>query len=261
MQTLNCTEINFLCVHKKLRSKRLAPVLIKEITRRSYAVEVWQAIYTAGIVLPKPISTCRYYHRSLDWLKLYEVGFSPMPPHSNKAKQITKYNIPTHTSVNGLRPMQHKDVDGVLSLLKRYLEKFDMAPIFTRDEVEHWMLHRPPAEQVIWTYVVEVRYSARHPIRVENMAATNIAVQEPESHHITDFFSFYCLESSAIRSSKHDTVRAAYLFYYATEAAFLDDKKKDNASLKARLNELMQDALILAKRVSTQTAFPSDIAN
>lgn len=28
------TEINFLCVHKKLRASRLAPVLIKEITRR-----------------------------------------------------------------------------------------------------------------------------------------------------------------------------------------------------------------------------------
>ena len=27
-------EVNFLCVHKKLRSKRLAPVLIREITRR-----------------------------------------------------------------------------------------------------------------------------------------------------------------------------------------------------------------------------------
>ena len=27
-------EINFLCVHKRLRSKRLAPVLIREITRR-----------------------------------------------------------------------------------------------------------------------------------------------------------------------------------------------------------------------------------
>jgi glycylpeptide N-tetradecanoyltransferase len=27
-------EINFLCVHKALRDKRLAPVLIKEITRR-----------------------------------------------------------------------------------------------------------------------------------------------------------------------------------------------------------------------------------
>lgn len=27
-------EINYLCVHKKLRAKRLAPVLIKEVTRR-----------------------------------------------------------------------------------------------------------------------------------------------------------------------------------------------------------------------------------
>ncbi len=27
-------EINYLCIHKKLRANRLAPVLIKEITRR-----------------------------------------------------------------------------------------------------------------------------------------------------------------------------------------------------------------------------------
>lgn len=31
---IRTAEINFLCVHKSLRSKRLAPVLIKEITRR-----------------------------------------------------------------------------------------------------------------------------------------------------------------------------------------------------------------------------------
>jgi hypothetical protein len=53
-------EINFLCVHKKLRAKRLAPVLIKEITRRVNLENVWQAAYTAGIVLPKPLATCRF---------------------------------------------------------------------------------------------------------------------------------------------------------------------------------------------------------
>eukprot|EP00916_Digyalum_oweni_P005971 GHVL01010307.1.p1 GENE.GHVL01010307.1~~GHVL01010307.1.p1 ORF type:complete len:252 (+),score=29.82 GHVL01010307.1:41-796(+) len=37
-------EINFLCVHKKLRSKRLAPVLIKEITRRINLKGIWQAV-------------------------------------------------------------------------------------------------------------------------------------------------------------------------------------------------------------------------
>lgn len=58
-------EINFLCVHKKLRSKRVAPVLIREITRRVNLEGIFQAVYTAGVVLPKPVSTCRYavqYH-------------------------------------------------------------------------------------------------------------------------------------------------------------------------------------------------------
>ena len=53
-------EINFLCVHKKLRSKRMAPVLIREITRRVNLQGIFQAVYTAGVVLPKPIATCRY---------------------------------------------------------------------------------------------------------------------------------------------------------------------------------------------------------
>ena len=52
-------EINFLCVHKKLRSKRLAPVLIREITRRVNCKGIFQAVYTAGVVLPKPVGTCR----------------------------------------------------------------------------------------------------------------------------------------------------------------------------------------------------------
>ena len=37
-------EINFLCVHKKLRSKRLAPVLIKEITRRVNCNGIFQVM-------------------------------------------------------------------------------------------------------------------------------------------------------------------------------------------------------------------------
>ena len=52
-------EINYLCVHKKLRSKRVAPVLIKEITRRVNLTGVFQAVYTAGVILPSPVSKCR----------------------------------------------------------------------------------------------------------------------------------------------------------------------------------------------------------
>jgi hypothetical protein len=43
---------------------RLAPVLIREITRRVNCKGTFQAVYTAGVVLPKPVATCRYWHRS-----------------------------------------------------------------------------------------------------------------------------------------------------------------------------------------------------
>lgn len=152
------SEINFLCIHKKLRSKRLAPVLIKEVTRRCYRLGTFQAIYTAGVVLPTPVSTCRYFHRALDWPKLYDIGFSPLPPNSKPQYQVRKYALPDNTSTKGLRAMEPKDVDAVLSLLKRYLATFDMAPIFTREEIAHWLLHKEEAggEQVIYSYVIEV---------------------------------------------------------------------------------------------------------
>lgn len=158
-KVLHASEVNFLCIHKKLRGKRLAPVLIKEITRRNYLRGTWQAIYTAGVVLPKPVSTCRYFHRSIDWQKLNDVGFSPLPINSKPQYQIRKYQLPDHTSVKGLRPMELKDLDAVLDLLTRYLDRFEIAPVFTKEEIKHWMLHKKDdGEQVIWSYVVEVSY-------------------------------------------------------------------------------------------------------
>lgn len=75
---LKVVEINFLCVHKKLRSKRLAPVLIREITRRVNLTGIFQAVYTAGVVLPKPVTTCRYWHRSLNPKKLIDVRLTAL---------------------------------------------------------------------------------------------------------------------------------------------------------------------------------------
>lgn len=89
-------EINFLCVHKKLRSKRVAPVLIREITRRVNLTGIFQAVYTAGVVLPKPVATCRYWHRSLNPKKLIEVcirmGFLRSVVINNPCKPDTRFS-------------------------------------------------------------------------------------------------------------------------------------------------------------------------
>ncbi|KAG9298988.1 hypothetical protein G9A89_020301 [Geosiphon pyriformis] len=209
-------EINFLCVHKKLRSKRLAPVLIKEITRRSHIEGIFQAVYTAGVVLPKPVSKARYYHRSLNPKKLIETKFSRLPNNIPLTRLIKKYKIPNETATPGLRPMKSKDVPKVRTLLSEYMKKFDFVPIFKNDEeVRHWIL---PKEGVIWSYVVE----------------------QPGTKNITDFFSFYYLPSSVIGHPIHKSINAVYLFYYATNVT------EENA-IKERLQGLMKDALILAK--------------
>jgi glycylpeptide N-tetradecanoyltransferase len=79
-------EINFLCIHKKLRHKRLAPVLIKEVTRRVNLRNIWQAVYTAGVVLPKPVAKCRYWHRSINPKKLVEIRFTSMKDRMTMAQ-------------------------------------------------------------------------------------------------------------------------------------------------------------------------------
>ncbi|KAK2741215.1 glycylpeptide N-tetradecanoyltransferase [Myotisia sp. PD_48] len=216
--------IDFLCVHKKLRSKRLAPVLIKEITRRCNVRGIFQAVYTVGMILPTPISTCRYYHRALDWLKLYEVGFSALPTTSTKARQIARNRLPTTASTPGWRPMQSKDVAPVRDLLNRYLKRFELTQIFDEKEVEHTFLFREqaPADIVVYSFVVE----------------------EQGSHQITDFVSFYTLESSVIQNEKHTSLKGAYLYYYATETAFAENEE----GLKERLQLIMNDALIEAKQ-------------
>ena len=94
VRSLPMVEINFLCVHKKLRSKRMAPVLIKEITRRVNLHGIFQAVYTAGVVLPRPVGSCRYWHRSLNPRKLIEVKFSHLTRNMTLQRTVKLYKLP-----------------------------------------------------------------------------------------------------------------------------------------------------------------------
>lgn len=205
---INMAEINFLCVHKKLRSKRLAPVMIKEVTRRVHLENIWQAAYTAGVVLPTPIATCQYWHRSLNPKKLIDVGFSRLGARMTMSRTIRLYKLPDKTVTPGFRKMESHDVPAVTRLLKNYLKQFVVAPDFDENDVEHWLL---PQENVVDSFLVE----------------------SPETHEITDFCSFYTLPSSILGSQNYSTLKAAYSYY--------------NVTTKTPLIQLMNDALIVAK--------------
>jgi glycylpeptide N-tetradecanoyltransferase len=164
-------------------------VLIKEVTRRVNLRGVWQAAYTAGVVLPKPMAVCRYWHRSLNPKKLIEVGFSRLSPNMTMGRTIKFYKVPD-APARGVRAMEARDVPAVTALLGAYLRRFAYAPEMDAADVAHWLL---PRDDVVYSYVIE----------------------PPGGGAITDFFSFYSLPSTVIHHPVHRVLRAAYCFYYA----------------------------------------------
>lgn len=205
--TQKMAEINFLCVHKKLRAKRLTPVLIKEVTRRVNRLDQWQAVYTAGIVLPKPVSKCRYWHRSLNPKKLIDIGFSRIGPRMTMNRTIRLYKLPDAPKIPGIQPMLLKHVPSAHKLLNTYLKKFDLNIEFDEEEIAHWLL---PRERVIDSFVVL-----------------------DKAGNVTDLCSFYHLPSSIINHEKYKKLNATYSFY--------------NVATTVTLHELMHDCLTMAK--------------
>ncbi|CAH8452704.1 unnamed protein product [Dicrocoelium dendriticum] len=202
-------EINFLCVHRKLRSKRMAPVLIREITRRVNLRGLFQALYTSGTLLPRPVVTCRYWHRPLNPRKLIECGFSHLTHNMTLQRTIKLYRLPEATTVKGFRQMTKADVPQAWALLVKYLEPYSLHPVFSLEDFQHFFL---PRDDVVNSFVVE-----------------------DDDHTITDFCSYYVLPSSVMRSDLHSTLRAAYSFY--------------NAATVTPWTALIQDMLITAKQL------------
>jgi len=204
-------EINFLCVHKKLRDKRLAPVLIQEITRRVHVEGIFQALYTAGKDLPRAVDSCRYYHRSLNPQKLVAVGFSYLRK-GQTIKRLTRiYKVPKSPTIPNIRPMEEADVPAAAAILREYLADKVLYQKMSDEEFAHWLL---PRDGIIYSYVVPG--------------------EEPGS--VTDFVSFYCVPSTIINHPKYNTLKAAYLYYYTANSVDLE--------------ELVRNALIYAKRES-----------
>jgi glycylpeptide N-tetradecanoyltransferase len=204
-------EINYLCVHHKLRAKKLAPVLIKEITRRVNCEQIWQAIYTAGPTIPTPFGHATYWHRNINCKKLIDIRFSSLKAGVPLSRHIRLHKLPDEPSMPGIRVMKAKDIEKVKDLLNNDLENHTKVHFhWSSDEVKHFLL---PQQDVIYSYVVE-----------------------DSKGSITDFFSFYSLPSSVLKENPgdHKILNAAYSFY--------------NASSTGRVKEGLADLLVFAEK-------------
>merc|ERR1719209_1945784 len=101
-------------------------------------------------------------------------------------RTLKLFRLPTETATKGFRRLQTTDVDQCHALLQEYLLKFNLAPVFSKDEFCHWFL---PQQGIIDSYVVE------------------------NFGKVTDFVSYYTLPSTVMHHPNYKTLKAAYSFY------------------------------------------------
>ena len=112
-----------------------------------------------------------------------------------------QYKLPStpHLAASGLREMEECDVDQVTDLYKRYMDRFDMSPLMTTEEVRHNFLSGKgtgeidvPGRregQVLWVYVVEVILKPFRPVRrVYRMVLRFVGSRDKEDHRFLFVF-------------------------------------------------------------------------
>ena len=190
-------------------------MLIKELTRRVNLRDQWQAIYTSGTTLPTPFATAQYWHRNLNPQKLVDIRFAFKPADTPMAKFVKRHKLAAETGTQNLRPMIEADIPKVAFALNKHLsENYKVHIHFTEEEVRHFLL---PQEGVVSSYLV----------------------MNAESGEVSDFISYYTLNSSVLQDPNHDKIYAAYAYYN-----FVEGNDHD------RMHSLMRDALILAKQAN-----------
>jgi glycylpeptide N-tetradecanoyltransferase len=193
-KVIKIIEINFLCIHQSIRNKRLTPILIKEITRRTNLHGIFQAFYTASPQLPNVLMNCLYYHRPLNVPKLVDIDFMTKPPKISIQGYSRLFKIIEKPTIN-IRPIKETDFIIACQMLNEYHKKFNISILFEQEDFNHHFLFR---KNVIESYVVET------------------------NGIISDFISFFFIPSKLLTNKKYSEITRGFLYYYFNTKTDLD---------------------------------------
>ena len=137
-QKVKLLEGNFLAVHTKVRSKKMAQVVLAEVFRRKRLLGIQYGIYTSNHSHPTPFVTCHYMQRYLNGEKLVLSKFTRCPANMSLKEFDRKLRLPKRESAKlqgTLRKMLKKDVPAVYKLCKDQQEKYRFHHKLSQQEV------------------------------------------------------------------------------------------------------------------------------
>jgi glycylpeptide N-tetradecanoyltransferase len=122
------TVVNFLCVHRKWRGRRIGAILTREIKRILIQNNVLNVIWATSKILPSPSVKTTYYHRPLS-----ETGMRALKPGVKISMLKKIYRLP---HAPNLRLACQSDVPQITQKLNAFLDKYTLHPHFTQFEID-----------------------------------------------------------------------------------------------------------------------------
>jgi glycylpeptide N-tetradecanoyltransferase len=152
-KNIKIVTINFLCVHRKIRNKYLAPLLIKEVTRRTNLMNIWQAIFTDEVNIGEPFCISTYYHRVLNLKNAIKAKFINVSENlsyeniDDSIKRTFDINKPKYK----FELLKEEYLDEAYLLYKNFVNKKKIYYNYSLEEFKHIFMSR---ENVTYTYVL-----------------------------------------------------------------------------------------------------------
>lgn len=189
-------NVNYMCIHPKLRRKNLAGLLMKETKRRIMESGVTHAIFPSNKIIPvnainKSFVSCKSYSRPINISHLLDTEFTTIDSSAkvdiDELKRALRLPPGISYPSDRFRKMEEDDVEDCYEILNEYFEKYNVHPIFSIERFKQLFL-----SDVLNTYVV---------LDGEDM--------------VVDFVSYYTLNYKITNSDK--IVKGGFLFYYTSD--------------------------------------------
>jgi glycylpeptide N-tetradecanoyltransferase len=185
-------EVNFLCVHPKYRTinvkkenkstKQLVHVLIDESVRRIVNKGTTKGIFTTEKYIPTPSAAIRFYHRPLNYKKLFKYKFTILSGDIESVHARFSEKVEPQDYYKEATKEHLKDI---LVLYNEYTIKYNISIKYSEEELEHYLF-------------------SPH---------TKTYIMKSKNGDIVDFVSYYLLSQSVLGTT--EKIKGAYLFLYS----------------------------------------------
>lgn len=138
--TRDVVSVNFLCLSRRYRNKRLACAMITEITRLVNLLGIYQAIFVGEKDYGFSIASVPYYHLPLDSVRLLKLDYIS-----------TLYYADIDAPMRGSTvEATQENVDAILRLYHKDSRKYRIHEVLSTQELEHFIRDGNGPTQILY---------------------------------------------------------------------------------------------------------------